>query len=71
MVDITLMRPSRVSAMFASHTCRTSIMVGTALSISEMSRLLKQMAQTEQPWNCPHGRSTMRHLVNVNILQAG
>ncbi|KAL1384572.1 hypothetical protein pipiens_003346 [Culex pipiens pipiens] len=27
------------------------------------------MGEIEQPWNCPHGRPTMRHLVNLTMLE--
>uniref|UniRef100_A0AAZ3RBA1 Mismatch repair endonuclease PMS2 n=1 Tax=Oncorhynchus tshawytscha TaxID=74940 RepID=A0AAZ3RBA1_ONCTS len=61
-------RPSRVRHMFASRACRKSVMIGTALSTSEMKKLVVHMGEIEQPWNCPHGRPTMRHLANLNII---
>ncbi|XP_077406561.1 mismatch repair endonuclease PMS2 isoform X2 [Vanacampus margaritifer] len=61
-------RPSRVRQMFASRACRKSVMIGTALSASEMKKLVGHMGEIEQPWNCPHGRPTMRHLVNLDII---
>lgn len=64
----TLCRPSRVRAMFASRACRKSVMIGTALSQSEMQQLILHMGEIEQPWNCPHGRPTMRHLVNLDYI---
>ncbi|XP_076448637.1 mismatch repair endonuclease PMS2-like [Babylonia areolata] len=61
-------RPSRVRMMFASRACRKSIMIGTHLNKPEMKKLLCHMGEIEQPWNCPHGRPTMRHLINLNML---
>uniref|UniRef100_A0A671W5L5 PMS1 homolog 2, mismatch repair system component n=1 Tax=Sparus aurata TaxID=8175 RepID=A0A671W5L5_SPAAU len=61
-------RPSRVRQMFASRACRKSVMIGTALSVSEMRKLLVHMGEIEHPWNCPHGRPTMRHLANLDII---
>ncbi|XP_071813914.1 mismatch repair endonuclease PMS2-like [Apostichopus japonicus] len=61
-------RPSRVRQMFASRACRKSVMIGTALSRADMTKLVKHMGEIEQPWNCPHGRPTMRHLFNLNLL---
>ncbi|XP_037546699.1 mismatch repair endonuclease PMS2 [Nematolebias whitei] len=61
-------RPSRVRQMFASRACRKSVMVGTALSVSEMKKLVVHMGEIEHPWNCPHGRPTMRHLVNLDMI---
>jgi DNA mismatch repair protein PMS2 len=62
------LRPSRVRAMFASRACRTSVMVGTALSKTEMKRLVAHMADLAQPWNCPHGRPTMRHVISLKMV---
>ncbi|XP_052861081.1 mismatch repair endonuclease PMS2 [Anopheles cruzii] len=64
----TVCRPSRVRAMFASRACRKSVMMGTALSVNQMLRLVRHMGEIEQPWNCPHGRPTMRHLVNLAMI---
>ncbi|XP_068233641.1 mismatch repair endonuclease PMS2-like [Palaemon carinicauda] len=61
-------RPSRVRAMFASRSCRKSVMIGTALSTQQMRKLVDHMGEIEQPWNCPHGRPTMRHLINLDIV---
>ncbi|XP_026171374.1 mismatch repair endonuclease PMS2 isoform X2 [Mastacembelus armatus] len=61
-------RPSRVRQMFASRACRKSVMIGTALSGSEMKKLVVHMGEIEHPWNCPHGRPTMRHLANLDII---
>ncbi|XP_055534971.1 mismatch repair endonuclease PMS2 [Wyeomyia smithii] len=64
----SICRPSRVKAMFASRACRKSVMIGNALSMAEMRRLINHMGEIEQPWNCPHGRPTMRHLINLSMI---
>ncbi|GCB69934.1 hypothetical protein scyTo_0005572 [Scyliorhinus torazame] len=61
-------RPSRVRQMFASRACRKSVMIGTALNVSEMKKLVTHMGEIEHPWNCPHGRPTMRHLANLDMI---
>ncbi|XP_072230198.1 mismatch repair endonuclease PMS2 [Leuresthes tenuis] len=61
-------RPSRVRQMFASRSCRKSVMIGTALSASEMKKLVVHMGEIQHPWNCPHGRPTMRHLASLDII---
>ncbi|XP_021164897.2 mismatch repair endonuclease PMS2 isoform X1 [Fundulus heteroclitus] len=61
-------RPSRVRQMFASRACRKSVMIGTALSVSEMKKLVTHMGEIKHPWNCPHGRPTMRHLANLEMI---
>ena len=64
----TMCRPSRVRKMFASRACRMSIMVGTALDHRKMKHVISHMGQMDQPWNCPHGRPTMRHLINLRMI---
>lgn len=44
------------------------VMIGTALSATEMKKLLVHMGEIEHPWNCPHGRPTMRHLINLDLV---
>eukprot|EP00070_Physeter_catodon_P017964 XP_023977422.1 mismatch repair endonuclease PMS2 isoform X1 [Physeter catodon] len=61
-------RPSRVRQMFASRACRKSVMIGTALNTSEMKKLVTHMGEMDQPWSCPHGRPTVRHLANLDII---
>uniref|UniRef100_A0A8C3V6C7 PMS1 homolog 2, mismatch repair system component n=1 Tax=Catharus ustulatus TaxID=91951 RepID=A0A8C3V6C7_CATUS len=61
-------RPSRVRQMFASQACRKSVMIGTALNVQEMRKLITHMGEIEHPWNCPHGRPTMRHIVSLDLI---
>lgn len=58
-------RPTRVRKMFAMRACRSSIMIGKALSVDQMYVLLRHMGELDKPWNCPHGRPTMRHLCRL------
>ncbi|CAO1617648.1 unnamed protein product [Jaminaea pallidilutea] len=62
-------RCSKARAMFASRACRKSVMIGMALSTRQMGTVVKHMGTIEQPWNCPHGRPTMRHLACLNSLE--
>ncbi|XP_042294606.1 mismatch repair endonuclease PMS2 isoform X2 [Sceloporus undulatus] len=61
-------RPSRVRQMFASRACRKSVMVGTALNANEMKKVIAHMGEIEHPWNCPHGRPTIRHIANLDLI---
>ena len=61
-------RPSNVRKMFASRACRMSVMVGTALNDGQMKRIVGHMGEMDHPWNCPHGRPTMRHLINLRMV---
>lgn len=48
--------------MFASRACHSSVTIGQALSLSEMKKIVNHMSELDHPWNCPHGRPTLRHL---------
>ncbi|KAK9086419.1 hypothetical protein Syun_028813 [Stephania yunnanensis] len=60
--------PSRVRAMLASRACRSSVMIGDALGRNEMEKILQHLVGLRSPWNCPHGRPTMRHLVDLTTM---
>ncbi|KAK0722134.1 hypothetical protein B0T26DRAFT_701449 [Lasiosphaeria miniovina] len=65
----TIPRPSKVRKMFAMRACRSSIMIGRALSRRQMEKVVRHMGEMEKPWNCPHGRPTMRHLCALGAWQ--
>jgi len=52
----------RLEAAFASQACRMSVMIGTPLDRSHMSSIVQRLATLKDPWRCPHGRPTIRHL---------
>ncbi|KAI1784264.1 DNA mismatch repair protein MutL [Ganoderma leucocontextum] len=60
-----MVRCSRARAMFAMRACRKSIMIGTALNRRQMTSVVQHMGTMDQPWHCPHGRPTMRHLSDI------
>ncbi|KAK3955095.1 hypothetical protein QBC32DRAFT_381188 [Pseudoneurospora amorphoporcata] len=64
-------RPSKVRKMFAMRACRSSIMIGRALSKAQMEKVVRHMGEMEKPWNCPHGRPTMRHLCGLGAAFGG
>ncbi|KAM5432285.1 ATP-binding mismatch repair protein [Microsporum canis] len=63
--DHLVPRPSKVRKMFAMRACRSSIMIGKNLTHRQMESVVKHMGTIDKPWNCPHGRPTMRHLVSL------
>ncbi|CAJ0551199.1 Ff.00g111290.m01.CDS01 [Fusarium sp. VM40] len=63
-------RPSKVRKMFASRACRSSVMIGKALTHGQMETLVRHMSELDKPWNCPHGRPTMRHLCQLDSWDA-
>jgi len=64
--DRKSVRCSRARAMFAMRACRSSIMIGRALSQKMMERVVRNLGGLDKPWSCPHGRPTMRHLTELD-----
>lgn len=64
-----MVRCSKVRALFASRACRRSVMIGHVLNHTQMKRIVRHMGEIDQPWNCPHGRPTMRHLLDLAELE--
>ncbi|KAH6673602.1 hypothetical protein B0J14DRAFT_512218 [Halenospora varia] len=60
-------RPSKVRKMFAMRACRSSIMIGRTLTHKQMEKVVRHMGEIDKPWNCPHGRPTMRHLSGLGV----
>ena len=52
----------KVWKILASKACRSAVMIGDALTMKEMKRIVSGLAALDQPWNCPHGRPTIRYL---------
>jgi hypothetical protein len=57
--------------MLASRACRSSIMIGRALDAPAQRSILSRLAGLDAPWNCPHGRPTMRHLAVLPAAAPG
>ncbi|CRH03120.1 DNA mismatch repair protein PMS1, putative [Plasmodium relictum] len=57
-------RPQKVWRILASKACRNAIMVGKTLNISEMIKIKKKLSVLKNPWNCPHGRPTIKYIIN-------
>lgn len=51
----------------ASQACRMSVMFGDHLPHRRMKEIVYNMSSMVQPWNCPHGRPTMRHLMTLSF----
>ncbi|KAF9017263.1 hypothetical protein BGZ52_005226, partial [Haplosporangium bisporale] len=64
-----MVRCSKVRNLFASRACRRSVMIGHVLNHGQMKRIVRHMGEIDQPWNCPHGRPTMRHLLDLAEME--
>jgi DNA mismatch repair ATPase MutL len=59
---------SKLDAINASRACRTAVMVGTALTKSQMATIVANLGTLKSPWNCPHGRPTIRYLYQLPLI---
>lgn len=66
---LTSVKSSSLRSLYASKACRKSIMIGDSLNMTEMKRVISHLTEIDKPWNCPHGRPTMRHLINIDLLK--
>jgi DNA mismatch repair protein PMS2 len=65
-----LARLTKAFAIIASRACRSSVMISTPLSESEMERIVQCLGDSENPWHCAHGRTTVNHVGDVSQLMA-
>lgn len=62
----TLFLSDSILKHIATKACRMSIMIGTSLTYTQMQSIVHSMGSILSPWNCPHGRPTMRFLYKIN-----
>jgi DNA mismatch repair ATPase MutL len=56
-------------ALWASRACRGSVMIGQALSRTEMERIVQRLSGVDDPWHCPHGRPTLCHVHTMEPIR--
>ncbi|CAF0745405.1 unnamed protein product [Didymodactylos carnosus] len=61
---------SKLRKLYASKACRKSVMIGSALSYNKMRIITDHLSTIQKPWNCPHGRPTIRHLFNFDQIES-
>lgn len=49
--------------IIASKACRSAVMIGDKLSHREMSSIVGNLSRVSNPFNCPHGRPTIKLLM--------
>ncbi len=42
-------------------------MIGKTLTHKQMGKIVNHLGELDKPWNCPHGRPTMRHLCGLGV----
>lgn len=59
---------SKIRTLLALRACRGSIMIGQLLNSLRMATVVRNLGTLDKPWNCPHGRPTMRHLIELKLV---
>jgi DNA mismatch repair protein PMS2 len=53
-------------ACMCARLCARAHLTATAVPVpAQMERVLLHLSELKAPWNCPHGRPTMRHLADL------
>jgi DNA mismatch repair protein PMS2 len=65
LMDKTKIACGKLLKIFASKACRSAVMIGDKLDLKSMKTIVINMGTMIQPYNCPHGRPTMRHLMTL------
>ena len=60
--DCLIGKEALVQRLAAAMACKTAIKASEKLTLSAMQALAEQLAETESPYTCPHGRPTLIHL---------
>jgi len=71
LVDATVARrltPTR-EQIWITSSCKMAVKAGDPLSIAEMEKLIRDLATTENPYMCPHGRPITITLSKAEILR--
>ena len=53
----------------STMACRAAIKAGQELNLRQMQMILDQLAQTTQPYTCPHGRPTILRFTNKELAK--
>ncbi|ERL65481.1 DNA mismatch repair endonuclease MutL [Schleiferilactobacillus shenzhenensis] len=69
LTDHTLSLAKFLNKATALIACKASIKAGMTISQAEAQRLLDDLRECENPFNCPHGRPTMTHFSDQNLAR--
>ena len=53
------MVPDIINEKIASMSCKAAVKGNSKLSYEEADKLIEQLLQLDNPYNCPHGRPTI------------
>ncbi|KAG5440181.1 hypothetical protein PCANB_001750 [Pneumocystis canis] len=59
---------TKIKNILASKACHSSVMIGDSLSENTMKNIVQHMGEMDNPWNCPHGRPTIRMIGKISKI---
>ncbi|EAN31236.1 DNA mismatch repair protein domain protein [Theileria parva strain Muguga] len=62
-------RPHKIWSILASRACKSSVRAGDGLTNGQMKNIVRRMGTLIHPWNCPHGRPSIKCLVSHQQLE--
>ncbi|GBE62461.1 DNA mismatch repair protein [Babesia ovata] len=51
------------------RACKNAVKLGEPLSVKQMEKIKRGLASLIHPWNCPHGRPTMKCLITTEQMK--
>ncbi len=71
MTELSVQRrlPLSYEQLIATTACKMAVKSGDVLEMPEMERLLTDLAETENPYLCPHGRPVILSITNQELDQ--
>lgn len=67
-VPSAMCRPPAVTRILASRACRSAIKFGDEVPLQECERLVSQLARTDFPFQCAHGRVSVKPVLPLRAL---
>ncbi len=65
--DAKSFRSEKTTAKIITRACKSAVKGNTVLSDAEIAALLRELANAENPFSCPHGRPTIIRLKRTEI----
>ena len=67
-MPVTLLRPPAINRILASRACRSALKFGDKVSTEECAVLLEKLAGTNFPFQCAHGRVSVKPVLPLYTL---
>jgi DNA mismatch repair protein MLH3 len=69
-LPVALLRPPAINRILASRACRSAIKFGDTLTMPQCEELVQQLGKTDFPFQCAHGRVSVKPVFSTSSLQS-